>query len=372
MDSEVFKKSTAGIIFKDVISCAFAVFIIVTLILNQKAASLGVINGISFSIHTLIPSLFPFMFVSSFIVKSTIINSVGRIFAPLTKFLFYLPGCAAPAIILGMIGGYPTGVKNVQNLLERDLINREQANRLMCFNVNAGPGFIISLVGGIFLKSISTGILIFLSQISFAVFLGILLGLNARIHNYELHENSASGDDNTNMTDSIIQSCNDAVNSTINMCSLVTLFYCILFIINSFLRQNSNVFPPIVQLIVPVILEVNSACSTISNSIYSPSLMTFAIGWGGICVHLQIISVIIKEKNIKIFNFVLFRLIHALGSAGLVYIITRSECLPVSSVQNSCEIPYGTASLSTSLSGSFALILFCLYFINSLKSTKAE
>ena len=50
------------------------------------------------------PSLFPFMVLSSFIIHSGISKFIGKLLQPVIQFLFYLPGSAGSVIIMSMIG----------------------------------------------------------------------------------------------------------------------------------------------------------------------------------------------------------------------------------------------------------------------------
>ena len=133
-------------------------------------AAKGVTQGLNFCLEMLIPSLFTFMFLAAFIVNSGLSKKIQKILSPLTKFLFYLPGCTAPVIILSLIGGYPVGAKGAKTLFLKKEINNEQLNRLMCFAVNAGPAFIINIVGGLLTKNYLFGQILFLTQILLSFF----------------------------------------------------------------------------------------------------------------------------------------------------------------------------------------------------------
>lgn len=359
---------------KNIIICILVSALFIIMLFYQDSYSKGIKNGIYFCVNTLIPSLFPFMFLSSFIVRSGLSNIMGKILNPITKTLFYLPGCAGTAIFLGLTGGYPTGAKTTNELLNNHLINEEQANRLMGFNVGAGPAFVISVVGSFLLKNKLMGLIIFVSQILFSIFLGILLGIYARIRKKEFYSIPYFYNSNYKYASSLITSCQDAANSTINMCSLIIIFSAFMEILNSIHINNIiaeflsdiGVQREFAQSIIPVILEVNTGCIAISNSIYSPSLMAFAIGWSGICVHLQIIASFTKESSINIPKFLMFRLIQGLGTSLLVYIITHSFDTTISVYLTQNPPTADKIAFSSSVQGGFALILLCLYFINNL------
>ena len=117
-----------------------------SLIKFPQIAYSGIKTGAKFSIEILIPSLFPFMLLSRFVVASDMMNFLKKPLDKITRTLFYLPGCTAPVKFLSLIGGYPIGAIGVKALFENKEINLNQLNRMMCFTVNAGPAFIINAI----------------------------------------------------------------------------------------------------------------------------------------------------------------------------------------------------------------------------------
>ena len=107
----------------------------------------GAYEGLLFCAQILIPSLFPFMVLSSFVVNCGISGILSRFLAPVTKSFFRLPGSAGVTILLSMFGGYPVGARGIRTLLDRGLITREEGARMLCFAVGAGPAFVIFAVG---------------------------------------------------------------------------------------------------------------------------------------------------------------------------------------------------------------------------------
>lgn len=101
----------------------------------------GVREALAICGNTVIPSLFPFMVVSGFLVHSGTSAALGRIAAPITARLFRLPGVSAGVILMSLVGGFPVGVKMTAQLLDAGQLNESQAKRMCLFCVNAGPCF---------------------------------------------------------------------------------------------------------------------------------------------------------------------------------------------------------------------------------------
>ena len=84
-----------------------ALFLSVLLFFPSACAD-GITNGIVYSCKILVPSLFPYMVLSSFVMRSGAVEIIkGR----LTKIIFALPGCCSAAVLLSFVGGFPVGAK---------------------------------------------------------------------------------------------------------------------------------------------------------------------------------------------------------------------------------------------------------------------
>ena len=94
--------------------------------------------------------------------------------------LFALGGEGAPALVLGIVGGYPVGARTAAQLHAGGKLCREDAERLLGFCSNAGPGFIFGVCGSGVFKSPRAGLLLFLVHIASALLCGVLMRRNAK------------------------------------------------------------------------------------------------------------------------------------------------------------------------------------------------
>ena len=133
----------------------------------------GIHNGLTLCATVILPSMFPFMVLSAFLVKSGLALRIGRVLEKPTRLLFGLPGCAATAILMSMIGGYPVGAKAVSELKESGELTESQCSRMFCFCVNAGPAFLIFAVGSNMLGSVQVGVILYASQLIASLLIGI-------------------------------------------------------------------------------------------------------------------------------------------------------------------------------------------------------
>lgn len=349
----------------------FMVIVIFTIIYHSQATAQGVKTGFEYCTEILVPSLFPIMFLSKFVVISNMLEFIKKPLNRVIKLIFYLPGSAAPVILLSLVGGYPVGASGVQTLLRTKEINHEQLNRMMCFCVNSGPAFTISVVGCSLLKNPFLGLVIFISQIIISITIGIITGIIARIKKVPYYCNSIGNKNSVCISDAIVDSISQTSETTISMCSLVTIFTVIISIFKSagifdFLYNICVSYQIKYQYIICSILsalEITSGCSYASNNSIPIAIISFAIAYGGLCTHIQIKS-ILRNTNFNYAKFHVARLVNAvflmLLTNVLVNLFQTSQYAFLSTVSEY------HASMSCSKIGSIVLMLLCLYLVISI------
>lgn len=117
---------------------------ILSLILFSAQNLIAAKNGLALFAFSVLPTLFPFFVATELILKTNIINILGKVLTKFMKPIFNLPGESAIAIILGTISGYPIGAKIVCDLKKDKKISKIEAERLIAFTNNSGPLFIIA------------------------------------------------------------------------------------------------------------------------------------------------------------------------------------------------------------------------------------
>ena len=119
-------------------------------LLCPTACADGVREGLSLAATQALPALFPFFVISGLLVRCDTARLSPLLAKPLAR-LYGLPPEAAPALVLGLIGGYPVGAATACALLSEGVLSREAAERVNRFCNCASPGFCIGLVGlGVF------------------------------------------------------------------------------------------------------------------------------------------------------------------------------------------------------------------------------
>lgn len=118
---------------------------------------------------SVVPSLFPFMVISSLLTQSA-----PFLFSGTAKkgALFGLPTASAVAVVIGAVCGFPMGVVTVAGLKRRGLLSKRQASRLAAVSNNAGPAFVAEVIGASFFGSRTFGVRLYLLQLCAAIALG--------------------------------------------------------------------------------------------------------------------------------------------------------------------------------------------------------
>lgn len=314
-------------IFKSIFLYAFLLLMIL-IIIKPNTARQGAVEGILLCGRVIIPSLFPFTVCILFIMKSLSGDYASEV-SKKEKILI---------VIFSSIGGYPIGAKLLNEGVKNKKISAKDASLMLNYCVNAGPAFIIGAVGNGILNSKELGYILFVSHISASFLLSLFFAKrgSAKENSYR---NKISPQ---NPIDTFVCSVSDASLSVLSICSFVILFsvisaYCQFFSSFNTAFKYFSLF-----------LEITTGIQKTQN-IY---LISFLLGFGGLCIWCQIFS-IGRLVGIKLWFFALFRILHGLFSSALTVLLIKlfGISLPCfsNSVNFSGNIFYSTPALSVSL-----------------------
>lgn len=130
------------------ISALAAACSMLVLILDGQTASIGAQEGVELCCRVVIPSLFPFLFLSS-IFTHALSGTPLPLLRPWGK-LCGIPTGMESLLIPAFLGGYPAGAQAVALSCHSGSLSRENAEKLLCFCSNAGPAFIFGLTASVF------------------------------------------------------------------------------------------------------------------------------------------------------------------------------------------------------------------------------
>lgn len=250
-------------------------------------------------------------------------------------------GIGAYAFIMGIISGYPVGAKIVTEFRKNGFCTKAQAERLLAFTNNSGPLFIIGTVGIAMFGNTLIGILLFVTHILSCIIVGFLFRFwkyndNESIDYYKKTDTQKKIVTFSNLGEILSSSIMNAINTVVMIGGFVILFSVILSILNNsgFLIVASNIFYPLfnklgintdfINPILSGILELTNGLNMISqiptkNLSLSIIFSAFILGFGGLSVGLQVLS-IISKSDISIKPYIIGKFLQGIIAAFLTFI----------------------------------------------------
>lgn len=325
---------------QNIIPLIFSMFTI-CLIIFSKSNIQAVKNALSIWVNNVIPSLFPFFIATELLNNTNIPRIIGNMFNKIMRPLFNVPGIGAYALFMGIISGYPVGAKIVTNFRNENLCTKEEAERLITFTNNSGPLFILGTVGITLFYDSAIGLLLLFTHILACISVGIIF----RFWKINIKEKRTTDTLSTNVTfNSLGEILSKSILSAINSVVLIGGFIVLFGIIFSILQKTHTlnfiklILIPLFNLlsidtkfIVPIltgILELTNGVSAIS-AIASKNLginiisCAFLLGFGGISIMLQVLS-ITSKSDISIKPYILGKLLHGTLAAFYTFLILNN------------------------------------------------
>lgn len=269
----------------------------------------GILRGIKMSLTQLVPSMLFIMIIADFIVRSGILSFRGKIFSAVSYALFGVSPQGMSVIVLSLFGGYPVGAKLIASLYERGEISKAESRHLSLFCVCAGTGFLINFLGESLLSCKEIGAIIFLSQVLSVIIMGICMKPFAPKAEYKP---KSAPQIRTPFSQMLVESVESGAKVCLSACTAVTAFSGIIGLFEGAVNMGAS------QLLTGVIvglLEITTAVSKLHGTV-GIEILAFLVGFGGVCVHFQIFS-ILSKVGISKKAFLLCRLVQGAATAAL-------------------------------------------------------
>ncbi len=323
-----------------------ALFILFTvfLVIFSKENFTATKNGLALWFNSVVPSLLPFFIATELLSHTSIISSIGNFLDCFMKPIFNVPGIGAYALIMGIISGYPIGAKIVTEFRNNNLCTKAECERLLAFTNNSGPLFIIATVGISLFGNVEIGILLFLAHFLGSISVGLLFRFwkmkdveTLPVSSYR--KNSINSVTFSNLGEVLTNSILNSIHSVVLIGGFVVLFSVIINILNNigFFYYFSYLLSPILNefglsnsfstAILSGIIEVTNGINLISQipmkAISTNLIITsFLLGFGGISIFLQVLS-ITSKSDLSIKAYFIGKLLHGTISAVLTYVFIK-------------------------------------------------
>ena len=316
--------------------CLFTIFLLVFSNANLSSAK----TGLALWANSVVPSLLPFFIATELLGYTNVISILGKLLNRFMRPLFNVPGEGAFPFIMGIISGYPMGAKIVSNFKSQGICTNVEAERLLAFTNNSGPLFIIGTVGIGLFKDTTIGILLFITHILACLTVGFIFRFWKSSKRFEKKGDRPLFSEKqvsiSNLGEVLATSIMSAINTIFLIGGFIVLFSVIISIL-----ENSGILDVLAHLIHPILnifkvssyyadgiftglLELtNGVCNiaNISNKSISTNIIicAFLLGFGGISIMLQILSITSKAK-ISIKPYIIGKLLQAIFAAIYTYI----------------------------------------------------
>lgn len=94
----------------------------------------------------MVPTLFPFMMISSIMVYSGADLELGHMLSHMLKKIYKYSSYGLYAIFMGFFCGFPMGAKVVSDLYDKEKISKYEADTLLAFCNNIGPAYFMGII----------------------------------------------------------------------------------------------------------------------------------------------------------------------------------------------------------------------------------
>lgn len=316
---------------KRIFKSIFIMFLLLFVLFLILTSSQSVIDSImlSFSIwkNNVFPTLFPFFVLSEILINYGFVELTSELFKPFMR-LFKLKGACAFGFVMSLISGFPSSAKYVRELFIAGNINCIEASKLLIFTHFSNPLFVLGTISVLFLKNKKVGLLILATHYIGNIFVGLIfrnfgncdcdkekISLKQALIN--MHKKRISN--NKSFGSILFSAVSNAIDTLLLVFGIISIFLIITTLINNCVDLSSYH-----QSVLSGIVEMTQGLKSISildiPLKIKGTLSVFFISFGGVCVHMQIIS-ILSDTDIQYLPFFIARIIHACFSSLLFYIL---------------------------------------------------
>ncbi len=295
----------------------------VLLILRGNTASAAARTGVETCIHSVIPSLLPFMVLTNLLLRLKLPERLLVFPGLLFERLFSIRRTALRAFLAGFVGGYPLGAAAAAECCRLGQCSREEAERLAIFADNCSPGFLFALAGGALPGGLHHALLLLILQWAVSLWLGVIL---SRGHSPSVSPSAAAKPQRVSLFGKFTASVLSGGRSCLCVCAYVVFFS----VFSPFLPEHA---------LLRGSFELTGGILLLHGEKWSPVIAAFLTGFGGLSVACQVFSAL-EGSGVSAARYLPLRLLHGLLMAlgmtvlmlGIPYLLAFAASLLVTSI----------------------------------------
>ncbi len=266
-------------------------------------------------INNLFPSLIPFMLLSNILINYNFIDDLSDMFGKIMNKVFKVSKNTSFAFIMSIISGTPSNGKYLKDLLDNGLIDINDCKRCLNFCHFTNPIFIIGTIGCTFLKNKKLGLIILISHYLSSILIGLFNNKNYYESN---NKNYIQKKEQKNFINILKSSIFSTINTLLLILGIITT--CLIFtcLLNNIFYLSDNV--KFIYGLIEVTQGLNFLSISNLNIEFKAIIASFLISFGGICIHMQVFS-ILDNKKIRYYPYLISRIISGIISGIFTYIL---------------------------------------------------
>lgn len=301
---------------KKILIYVFAVGAVILLVKKAPNAIVYATDALNICFEMIVPSLFPFFICSGILIYSGFCEILAKAFQFCMYPLFRISPAGSSAFILGIVSGYPLGAITAGELYANSYLSKAEAERLLAFCNNSGPLFILGSVGIAIYTNIRYGIALYIAHILAALTVGILFRFYGRNRHSAPPTRMTSPDRSVGeIFDIALQ---NGIRNILTVCGAV-LFFSVLSRLLIDILPLSGYASAIVSGLLEFVtgtVKISGLTIPIAQKLVLTSVI---VGFAGISVHAQVMTVIAKY-HLSLAPYIIGKALHGL-IAGLYMFI---------------------------------------------------
>ena len=258
--------------------------------------------------------MLPMFILSDILINYNFIEYIPKRITNFIRKLFNISNNSVLILFISCISGFPGNARALKEAYDLNLISKEEVEHLLLFNHFPNPLFVLQTVGVFYLKDDILGIIILVSIYISNTIIGI-------IYRRKNHPTKVNYITNINKSQSFMNVFSNSIKKSINTLLMISGIVTSFLIISTLICHILN-FDGIIAMLIKGILEMTMGLSLLSyldiSNFIKLIIATFIISFGGISIHLQIISIL---EDISYFKYLKGRIIGSIISCLISIIL---------------------------------------------------
>ena len=310
--------------FSATVTAVLAFSVLFLLLLSPARSIESVKNGFLLFANSVLPSLFPFFFLTKLLTGTGICNRLSKWFSPLMRW-YRCPPAGGYVFFMSILSGYPVGAKIASDLRQMGVLTPSDCRKILSFSSTSGPFFVVGTVGAAMLSDPVLGWIALAAHLVASLLAGWLFCRFSRPSEgpAELPQPVFSDSDRSLLSEAV----SDSVLSILNVGGFIALCYVLLDLLTSahllfpaqhlfaFFFEKCGLDPALADALCYGIVEMTRGCSLVAATSASPAVQcvfcAFLISFGGLSIQAQALAYV-RKCGVSAGCYLLQKIFHAL------------------------------------------------------------